>query len=225
MHAVLYRRVSTQEQGQSRNGLEGQLAALQAFCAAEGIEVAGDYVEVASGKHGPEGRPLLRQALDAARRTGALLLVSKLDRLSRSVEFVSTLMNNGPRFATVEDGLGVDPFMLHLKASLAEKERAMIGERTKAALAALKARGVVLGWASHKEPSVSRSKALCRGARSNMRSADAFASSVAPTIMSLQASGRTLAEVADELNKLGVRTARGGKWYASTVCNLLQRVK
>lgn len=223
MRVVTYRRVSTQEQGDSRAGLEAQEAALQAFIAHAGLELVGEFVEVASGKLDLDRRQGLREAVEACRKHGATLLVSKLDRLSRSVEFIATLMNSRTRFATVEDGLEANPAMLHMRATFAEHERRLISERTRTALAAKKAAGVTLGWASHKSPTVSRSKASCRSARTIGRQADSFAYSVAPTIRSLQATGKTLAEVADELNRIGVRTSRGGQWYASTVCNLLKR--
>lgn len=224
MRIVGYKRVSTQEQGQSRNGLEGQEAAIRAFAGAIEAEVVGCYVEVASGKLGLSQRPVLVSALDDARRQGAILVVSKLDRLSRSVEFVSTMMNTRVRFATVEDGLDCDPMMLHLKATFAERERAMIRERTIAGMQAAKARGVIMGWQSHKNPDVSRSIAHCRSARTSMRAADAFAATVAPTIRDLQAAGNTLQQVADKLNAMGTPTARGGLWYASSVCSLLKRL-
>lgn len=224
MLLIGYTRVSTQEQGDSRNGLEAQEGAIRAFAATGGHEVRGCYVEVASGKLGLSQRPVLVSALDDARRQGAILVVSKLDRLSRSVEFVSTMMNTKTRFATVEDGLDCDEMMLHLKAVFAQRERKMISERTKAGLAAAKARGVVMGWQSHRNPDVSRSIAHCRSARTSIRAADAFAATVAPTIRDLQAAGNTLQQVADKLNAMGTPTARGGLWYASSVCSLLKRL-
>ncbi len=224
MRLIGYTRVSTQEQGDSRNGLDAQEHAIRAFAATSGHEVRGMYIEVASGKLGLSQRPTLGAAIEDAKRQGAILVVSKLDRLSRSVEFVSTMMNTKARFATVEDGLDCDEMMLHLKAVFAERERKMISERTRAGLAAAKARGVVMGWQSHANPIVSRSIAACRSARTSIRSADAFASTVAPTIRDLQAAGNTLQQVADKLNAMGTPTARGGVWHASSVCNLLKRL-
>jgi DNA invertase Pin-like site-specific DNA recombinase len=142
--AVAYTRVSTREQGKSGLGLEAQRAAIEAFAAREQIAIAAWFSEVESGKRVSDTlseRPQLRAALAA----GAPVLVSKLDRLSRDVHFISGLMAHRVPFLVAELGSDVDPFMLHLFAALAEKERAMISQRTKAALAALKARGVKLG--------------------------------------------------------------------------------
>jgi DNA invertase Pin-like site-specific DNA recombinase len=146
--AVAYTRVSTAEQGRSGLGLEAQRAAIEAFAAREHITILGWFSECQSGKRISdtlEERPQLRAALEAANAARAPVLVSKLDRLSRDVHFISGLMAHKVPFLVAELGADVDPFMLHLFAALAEKERAMISQRTKAALAALKARGVKLG--------------------------------------------------------------------------------
>jgi DNA invertase Pin-like site-specific DNA recombinase len=146
--AVAYTRVSTAEQGRSGLGLEAQRAAIEAFAAREQITILGWFSECQSGKRISdtlEERPQLRAALEAANAAKAPVLVSKLDRLSRDVHFISGLMAHKVPFLVAELGADVDPFMLHLFAALAEKERAMISQRTKAALAALKARGVKLG--------------------------------------------------------------------------------
>jgi DNA invertase Pin-like site-specific DNA recombinase len=146
--AFAYTRVSTREQGKSGLGLEAQRAAIEAFAAREQIAISGWFSEVESGKRVSDTlseRPQLRAALAASKAAGAMVLVSKLDRLSRDVHFISGLMAHKVHFTVAELGTDVDPFMLHLFAALAEKERAMISQRTKAALAALKARGVKLG--------------------------------------------------------------------------------
>lgn len=220
MQFVTYTRVSTQEQGQSRNGLEGQERAIQAFIAQGGHEVLAAYTEVASGKHDASFRPVLKQALEMARATGATLLVSKLDRLSRSVQFISTLMAERIRFATVEDGLEVEPFMLHLKATFAEQERRLISERTKAGLASAKARGKLMGFAAHKSPE-GRAKAMAGSAASNRANAVGFAKGIAPQIKPLLAT-MTYQQVADHLNALGVKSERNGRWHASTVHSVLK---
>lgn len=221
--AVLYTRVSTQEQAKGRNGLEGQLAALHAFCLREGLTIIAHHEETASGEDELDAKPCLQRAIDQARKARAYLLVSKLDRLSRRVDFISDLMRTRLEFATVEDGLEVEPFMLHLKAAFAEKERTLIGERTKAALGALKARGVALGTHAHLNPLATRAKALDRAAKANRAKADAWASTVGPTLRAL-VQGRTMQQVANELNRLRLPTARGGVWHASTVCNALKRL-
>lgn len=146
--AVGYTRVSTAEQGRSGLGLEAQRAAIEAFAAREQITIVGWFSECQSGKRVSDTlseRPQLGAALEAANAAGGPVLVSKLDRLSRDVHFISGLMARKVPFLVAELGADVDPFMLHLFAALAEKERAMISQRTKAALAALKARGVKLG--------------------------------------------------------------------------------
>ena len=146
--AVAYTRVSTREQGKSGLGLEAQRAAILAFAEREQIAVSGWFSEVESGKRVSDTlleRPQLSAALKASQELKGPVLVSKLDRLSRDVHFISGLMAHKVPFLVADLGADVDPFMLHLFAALAEKERVMISQRTKAALAALKARGVKLG--------------------------------------------------------------------------------
>lgn len=223
MDLVFYTRVSTEEQGNSRNGLEAQLEALRGFTAREGGVCLAHYEEVISGAASMDDRPMLRRALAHARQTKATLLVAKLDRLSRSVAFISQLMNESTRFATVEDGLEAPPLMLHMKAVIAEHERRLISERTKAALQAKRARGEPLGVHTHKAPTD------LAGARAKAVSvlkgqAYTFALHISPVIKRMQGAGMTYAQIADELNAQGNPTARGGKWYASTVCNLLKRL-
>ena len=146
--AIGYVRVSTAEQGKSGLGLEAQKAAIEAFAEREGFAVSTFFTEVQSGKRVSdtlEERPQLKAALAAGKATKSPILVSRLDRLSRDVHFISGLMVQRVEFIVAELGRNVDPFLLHIWAALAEKERAMISQRTKAALAALKARGVKLG--------------------------------------------------------------------------------
>jgi DNA invertase Pin-like site-specific DNA recombinase len=146
--AVAYTRVSTAEQNRSGLGLEAQRAAILAFAEREQIAISGWFSEAQSGKRVSDTlaeRPQLKAALEASQAAGGPVLVSKLDRLSRDVHFISGLMAHKVPFLVCELGPDVDPFMLHLFAALAEKERAMISQRTKAALAALKARGIRLG--------------------------------------------------------------------------------
>lgn len=223
MQALLYTRVSTQEQAKERNGLEGQLASMQAFCESHHITPLMHLQEVASGGVGIEGRHVLSLAFRLARKHGACVLVSKLDRLSREVELISSLMNERVPFFTVEDGLKVEPFMLHLKAAFAEKERIMIGERTKLALQAKKARGEALGRALHKDPAATQALAIQRATAANRATAKAFADQVAPVVQGLVRGGLTYAQAAERLNASGTPTARGGLWHASTVCNVLKR--
>src|SRR5437588_13124574 len=145
--AVAYYRVSTARQGKSGLGIEAQKAAIQRFAEAEGIELVGEHVEVETGKGSDalDRRPELAAALAQARKAKCPVLVAKLDRLSRDVHFISGLMTHRVPFVVAELGADADPFMLHLYAALAEKERALISARTRAALAAKKAQGVKLG--------------------------------------------------------------------------------
>jgi DNA invertase Pin-like site-specific DNA recombinase len=138
-----YYRVSTQAQGKSGLGLEAQRKAVADFAAREGFEIVGEHVEVETGKGADalDRRPVLAAALAEAKKAKSAVIVAKLDRLSRDVAFVAGLMAKGVPFLVAELGADADPFMLHLFAALAEKERAMISARTKAALAAAKGRG------------------------------------------------------------------------------------
>jgi DNA invertase Pin-like site-specific DNA recombinase len=143
--AVGYVRVSREKQGRSGLGLEAQQAALQRFAQTEGFEIVELFVEVESGKHDADKRPVLAKALTRAKRDRAPILVAKLDRLSRDVHYISGLMKHNVPFIVAEFGVDTDPFMLHIYAALAEKERRLISERTRYALQAAKARGVSLG--------------------------------------------------------------------------------
>lgn len=149
MKVVAYTRVSTHEQGRSGLGLDAQRAAIERFCASEGdLDVIEWFAEVQSGKRMSDvltERPVLAAAMARAAAEKATIVVSKLDRLSRDVHFISGLMVHGVPFIVAELGRETEPFLLHLFAALAEKERALISQRTKAALAAKKARGEKLG--------------------------------------------------------------------------------
>jgi DNA invertase Pin-like site-specific DNA recombinase len=161
-------------------------------------------------------RVQLAAALSEARRQRCPVAVAKLDRLSRDVHFISGLMAHRVPFLVAELGPDVDPFILHLFAALAEKERALIATRTKAALAAAKARGVKLGGPKLAE---ARKAAVER----NMANADQRAANVLPIIREIQRSGASLHQIADALNARGISTPRGGRWYAKSVSNVLAR--
>jgi DNA invertase Pin-like site-specific DNA recombinase len=144
-------------------------------------------------------------------------VVAKLDRLSRDVHFISGLMAHRVQFLVAELGPDVDPFVLHLYAALAEKERALISERTKRALAAAKERGVALGG-----PRLPEARKVAQV--TIKAQADHHAANVLPIIREAQRHGAsTLRAVADALNARGVTTARGGQWHATTVKNMLER--
>src|SRR5215472_12728897 len=143
--AIGYIRVSASKQGRSGLGLEAQQEALLRFAEAEGFAFAETFIEVESGKHGDDHRPELARALERARKAKAPIIIAKLDRLSRDVHFISGLMKHRVPFIVTELGVDTDPFMLHIYAALAENERKLISDRTRAAMRAAKARGVVLG--------------------------------------------------------------------------------
>src|SRR4051812_7770328 len=219
--AIPYYRVSTARQGRSGLGIGAQKAAVQRFAEAEGYELSGEYVEVETGKGADalDRRPELATALARARKLKCPVIVAKLDRLSRDVHFISGLMAHRVPFIVAELGADADPFMLHLYAALAEKERALISARTKAALAAKKAQGVKLGNPRAAE-TIGRAHDAARAV------ADQFAVNVLPIVREIQASGlTTLRDIAGALNARGIRTARGGAWHSSTVRNLLMRDK
>jgi DNA invertase Pin-like site-specific DNA recombinase len=133
------------------------------------------------------------------------------------VAFISSLMETKVSFIVAQLGRDADAFMLHLYAALSEKEREMISARTKAALGALKARGVKLGNRRNLDEARAASNAT------NRKEATVFADNVLPMVKQLREKGETLPAIADKLNSLGVKTRRGGKWYASTVTNILKR--
>jgi hypothetical protein len=154
-----------------------------------------------------------------ARRLSCRIVVAKLDRLSRDVHFISGLMAKRVPFVVDDLGLGTDPFLLHLYAALAEKERALISERTRAALARAKASGRVLGNRTNLR------EAQLAGAAANRRAAVNFGDGVLPTVLELHASGHsTLRSIATELDRRGIKAPRGGNWHPSQVSRLLGRV-
>jgi DNA invertase Pin-like site-specific DNA recombinase len=218
--AVTYLRVSRESQGKNGLGIEAQRAAVAQFAAAQGLEMVGEFVEVETGKGADalDRRPVLAAALAAARKAKALILVAKLDRLSRDVHFISGLMAHRVPFVVAELGPDVDPFMLHVYAAFAERERSLISARTKAALAAKKAQGATLGNRTNLAEVGARGHATMRA------EADRFAQNVRPVIEAVRNAGATtLQQIADALNARGVKTARGGKWHAMTVRQLLLR--
>jgi len=213
---VIYRRVSTAEQGRSGLGLEAQdrdIALYLANYSEEPFAVLGTFTDIQSGKTAT--RPQLAAALDLARKEGAELLVAKLDRLSRDVEFIAALLKDKKLRFRVASMPHADKFQLHIYAALAEQERDFISKRTKAALASAKARGVKLG--GMRDATMKRNDAA-------IEAANAAAQRVAAIIRPLQASGKSLRQIADALNVAGVATSRGGKWGGSQVMYTLNRL-
>lgn len=216
---VAYLRVSTSKQEKAGNGLDAQRTAIEAFAHANNFEIEGEpFIEIESGKGNSndalDRRPILAAALASARSLRCAVVVSKLDRLSRDVHFISGLMAHKVGFIVAELGADIDPFVLHLFAALAEKERGLISQRTKAALARLKAKGVVLG-----NPRLTEARAI--GLSHILIEADEFAAKIKPILDSLgNISARAKAEI---LNERGVRSARGGKWSATQVLRISRR--
>lgn len=213
--AVTYRRVSTGEQGKSGLGLEGQAAAIGRFCETEAFEVVGEFQDVASGKLPLEARAGLAAALERARKLRCPIIVSKLDRLSRDVAFISGLMARNVPFVVAELGADTDPFVLHLYAALSEKERRMIGDRTKLALAVKKAAGATLGNRTNLP------EARAKASSAKKAAAAAFAMRVRPEIERMRLAGATLSAIADRLNAMQVPASRGGAWTATAVRRVL----
>ena len=217
---ILYIRVSTSQQGRSGLGIEAQRETLLRFAEAEGFEVLREFVEVETGKGSDalDRRPQLAAALAAARKAKCHVAVAKLDRLSRDVHFIGGLMAHRVPFLVAELGPDVDPFVLHLFAALAEKERSLIATRTRQALKAAKARGVTLG-----NPRLAEARE--NAADAVRAEADRHAANVLPIIREAQKAGATtLREIAEALNARGVSTARGGQWHATSVKNMMARV-
>lgn len=218
-----YYRVSTDKQGRSGLGLEAQRASVRSLCDARRWKIVAEFTEVESGKH--NDRPQLNAALNHARLTGGKLVVAKLDRLSRDAAFTLELRNSGVDF-TCADNPDVNRLTVGLLAVINEDERERISERTRAALSAAKARGTRLG-------NPNGAQALRRAGKGNSASvaaikanADAFAEGLRATVESIRAGGvESLAGIANELNARHIKTARGGKWHASSARNLLRRFR
>jgi len=218
--AVAYYRVSTQRQGRSGLGIEAQRARVQQFAETGGFEIGTEYVEVETGKGADalERRPRLAEALAWARKERCPVVVAKLDRLSRDVAFIAGLMAQRVPFIVAELGADADPFMLHLYAALAEKERRLISERTRAALEARKRLGTKLG-----NP-INLAEAAAQGRAASVAEADRFAAYLRPVVRQLQLEGIvSYRRIAGLLNDRGIRTARGGRWQVSNVRNLIAR--
>lgn len=207
---VAYYRVSTAKQGRSGLGLEAQKKAVAEFVGSAGM-IASEFVEVESGKK--NNRAQLEKALRACRKEGATLVVAKLDRLSRSLSLIARIMESGSEFVAA-DNPHANKFTIHILGAVAEFERDQNSARTKAALAAAKARGVELGR---------NGKEL---AKRNASAADAFALELRPHIDDARDAGHTsVRAIAAELNRKGIQTATGSTWHPTTVQRLLKRLE
>lgn len=235
MRAVAYYRVSTAAQGRSGLGLDAQRSAVEGLCASRGWELtAPPFTEVESGKR--DDRPELAKALHRAKVTGATLVVAKLDRLSRNVAFLAALQESGVRFIAA-DMPEANELTVHIMASVAQAERKAIGQRTREALAAAKARGVQV---RSKDGTRVReglgnpygAAALRRAGKGNAQAVETVKAEAAkraeglrPIVDDMRARGiASLAGIAAGLNEGGFVTPRGGRWHASSVRNLLARL-
>lgn len=216
MPFVAYYRVSTKRQGASGLGLEAQQSAIASHL--NGVEPIASYTEVESGKRAD--RPQLVAALAYAKLTGSILVVAKLDRLSRNAAFLNTLMDSG-QAVVFADMPHADRLTIGLMAQLAQWEREAISKRTKEALAAAKARGRKLGGDGANLPSVSAVGRQRSIVERKARAADRRAA-LMPHVEAARAQGITsLQGIAGYLNGLHIRTARGGTWYAASVARLV----
>ncbi len=206
---VAYFRVSTQRQGTSGLGLEAQRKAVIDYINGNGSKVLAEYTEVESGKRW--SRPELGKALAHCKKHRATLVIAKLDRLARNVHFISGLIESRVDFVAA-DMPEADRAFLQMAAVFAEWEGRKISERTKAALAAAKARGVKLGVTGKER------------ARENRSAANAFARKLRPVIRGLAGEGITsVRKVTEALNERGIETPRGGRWHPTGVARLLAR--
>jgi DNA invertase Pin-like site-specific DNA recombinase len=221
---VGYVRVSTAEQGRSGLGLEAQRAAIARFAEAEGLVVTQVFeeIETGSGTDALERRPQLAAALKVARKIKAPVLVAKLDRLSRDVHFISGLMAQRVEFIVCDLGRQADPFVLHLYAALAEKERGMISARTIAGLAAAKARGTKIGMSAMSKTAQSKIRKLASAAKG--RAADGRAKAVESDIRCALADGGSLRKAAELLNERGIASPAGGRWHAPSLLIAARRL-
>lgn len=213
---VIYTRVSTQEQSKSGLGLEAQMRDINHYLGSVGEhEVLAEFMDTGSGAD--DERPEFQKALKLVRKTGAELLVSKLDRLSRDLAMIASLMKDKDVSFRVASMPGADSMMIGIYAVMAQKEREMISERTKAALRSAKARGVKLGGFRE---GAAEASAEVRGER-----ADAYAQKIWHIIKPLISQGLSLRQIADTLNRSGTATAAGSSWAPMTVSRIVKRME
>lgn len=209
---VAYYRVSTAEQGRSGLGLESQREAVHRYLNGGGWALLGEFTEVETGKgsNALAKRPALREALALAKRHKATLIIAKMDRLSRNVHFITGLLEAGVDFRAV-DNPAANKLTVHILAAVAEAERDAISERTKAALQAAKARGVILGANGRRLAERYRAEAAERVVP------------IAAELAALRAQGLTVRAIADALNARGVRSPGGAEWKPGNVHRALKR--
>ena len=223
MKIVAYYRVSTQKQARSGLGLDAQREAVERLARERGGRIIAEFTETESGKS-DRNRPELHKALHRAKISGAVLVIAKLDRLSRSAAFLMTLQEDGAKFIAA-DMPDANEFTVGIMACVARQEREAISRRTREASAAAKRRGTKLG-----NPNGARALRKARkGNRAALAAiqtrADSHAEGLRPTLQELSGAGVTsLADIAQALNERDMRTPRGGRWHKSSVRNLLDRL-
>lgn len=216
---VTYLRVSTKRQGDSGLGLDAQRKAVSDYLNGGPWTVCGEFVEIESGKS-DTNRPQLQRAIAACRIYGAKLLIAKFDRLSRDAHFLLGLEKAGIEFVAT-DNPHANRLTVGIMALVADEERRAISARTKAALAAAKARGVKLGG---NRGAVLTTEAKAKGVRVRVAKANDRATDLLPVIADIRAAGaRSLRQIADALNERGIPTARGGRWSAVQVSRVEAR--
>jgi DNA invertase Pin-like site-specific DNA recombinase len=206
---IAYYRVSTDRQGRSGLGLEAQRTAVGRYLSSVGGILMAEHTEVETGRR--NDRPELQKALAVCRKHKARLVIAKLDRLSRNVAFIATMMGAGVEFVACDNPYATR-LTLHILAAVAEHEREMISARTKAALQAAKARGVRLGRNAERLASANRAAATGR------------AKQIERVLAELNRSGMTTRQIAAELTARGITTPRGGRWHPQTVIRMMERV-
>lgn len=224
MKYVAYLRVSTARQGQSGLGLDAQRTAIDALLAERSGQLLDTYIEVESGTSNM--RPELGKALHLARVTGAVLVIAKLDRLSRNAAFLLSLQDSGTRFIAA-DMPQANELTVGIMALVAQQERQAISKRTREALAAAKSRGTRLGNPNGADALRRAGKGNLAALESQKRTADLHAESLRGIILDLRrpdGSLPSLGAIAVHLNERHVLTPRGARWHRSSVSNLLERL-
>ena len=223
MKIVTYIRVSTDKQGRSGLGLEAQRAAIAAYAKTANAVIVKEFREVESGRR--NDRPELEKALKHARVTGSKLVIAKIDRLSRNAAFLLKLQDANVDFLAC-DMPDANALTVGIMALIAQAESQMISDRTKASMQAAKARGMVFGNPNGAAPLRRANKGNTATCTAQRDRANARATDLTDTLEDLVQHGiTTLAAQADELNRRGIKTARGGKWHPSTVANLRKRIE
>jgi len=221
---VIYLRVSTAEQGKSGLGLAAQRKTVENYLNGNGYEIVGEFTEIESG--GKNNRPELQKAITACKLKKARLIVSKLDRLSRDLHFISELQESKVSFVVAEMPDATE-LTIHIYAALAQHERKVIGQRTKDALAALKAKGKRLG-----NPCLQRGERVPgsgitpQANKARTSKANDYAADMATVIAEAKALGHSsLRKIATFLNESGYKTSKGGDWHPTSISRVIKCIE